>query len=109
MLNMFSGVPGELRGLEYLHKNYGVLPWKTVVTPAVHVARDGFTVTDDLVKYIAAATTSYDFLTKDPTWALDFASNGTRAKLGDKITRKRYADTLETIGEYGPDTFYTGA
>jgi gamma-glutamyltranspeptidase/glutathione hydrolase len=35
-------VPGELRGLEHLHRRYGVLPWKTLVMPAVRVARDGF-------------------------------------------------------------------
>jgi len=60
-----AGVPGELRGLEYLHNKYGVsspvsdlpistfwmavliwnfqlLPWRTVVNPAVRVARYGF-------------------------------------------------------------------
>ena len=39
-----SGVPGELRGLERLHKTYGKLPWRTVTKPAVNVARNGFTV-----------------------------------------------------------------
>jgi gamma-glutamyltranspeptidase/glutathione hydrolase len=55
-----SGVPGDLRGLEYLHNKYGVsdivlpadfcsllmllkaLPWRAVCNPAVHVARHGF-------------------------------------------------------------------
>jgi gamma-glutamyltranspeptidase/glutathione hydrolase len=53
-----SGVPGDVRGLEYLHKKYGVsrkyifpgpeakmlkvLPWKAVVNPAAHVALYGF-------------------------------------------------------------------
>lgn len=104
-----SGVPGELRGLEYIHKKYGSLPWKQVVQPSVHLARFGFHVTRDLVRYMASATSSYDFLTFDETWAIDFAPNGTRVKLGDLFTRKRYANTLESIAEYGPDAFYTGA
>lgn len=105
-----SGVPGELRGLEYLHTKYGALPWKTVVTPAVDVARYGFNVTADLVRYMASATAGiYDFLTYDETWALDFAPNGTRLGLGDIMTRKRYANTLESIAESGPDAFYKGA
>ena len=29
-------------------------------------------------------------------------------KLNDTLTRKRYADTLETISQDGPDAFYTG-
>lgn len=102
-------MPGELRGLEYLHKHYGSLPWKRVVAPAVNVARNGFVVNEDLVSYMTAATAvAGDFLSHDPTWALDFAPNGTRVKLGDVMTRKRYANTLETIGDYGVDAFYNG-
>ena len=55
------------------------------------------------------ATRTYDFLTFDSTWAVDFAPNGTRLGLGDTMTRKRYADTLETIADHGVDVFYTGA
>jgi gamma-glutamyltranspeptidase/glutathione hydrolase len=105
-----SGVPGELRGLEHLHKNYGTLPWKKLMQPAIKLARYGFNVTADLVRYMASTTAgSYDFLTYDETWALDFAPNGTRLDLGDIMTRKRYANTLESIAEYGPDAFYKGA
>ncbi|KAI9775057.1 MAG: hypothetical protein M1835_005947 [Candelina submexicana] len=105
-----SGIPGEVRGLAHLHDNYGVLDWETVLFPAIQVARNGFPVTADLVRYMASATAGIDdFLTNNPTWALDFAPNGTRLGLGDTITRKRYADTLETIAQKGPDAFYTGA
>ncbi|KAL2004692.1 hypothetical protein VTN00DRAFT_3220 [Thermoascus crustaceus] len=104
-----SGIPGEIRGLEHLHKKYGVLPWSTVMQPAIRVAREGFPVTEDLVKYMKSAVgDGEDFLSKNPTWALDFAPNGTRLGLGDTITRKRYADTLEAIANQGPDAFYSG-
>jgi gamma-glutamyltranspeptidase/glutathione hydrolase len=105
-----SGVPGELRGLEHLHKNYGTLPWKHLMQPAIKLARYGFNVTADLVRYMASATAgSYDFLTYEETWALDFAPNGTRLSLGDVMTRKRYADTLESIADGSADAFYKGA
>ena len=107
--NISSAVPGELRGLEYLHRNYGSLSWSDVLLPAVKVARYGFPVSPDLVRYMGFATGEQDFLTNEPTWAVDFAPNGTRLGLGDMITRKRYADTLETIAEKGADVFYTGA
>ncbi|KAJ5312760.1 Gamma-glutamyltranspeptidase [Penicillium antarcticum] len=104
-----SGVPGEVRGLEHLHKKYGSLPWSTVMQPAIRTAREGFPVTADLVKYMKSAVgDGEDFLSKNPTWAIDFAPNGTRLGLGDTITRRRYADTLEAIAERGPDAFYTG-
>lgn len=76
--------------------------------PAVKVARYGFKVTEDLVHYMDSVTPNGNFLTEDPTWAIDFAPNGYRVKLGETITRKRYADTLETIANHGPDAFYTG-
>ena len=49
-----------------------------------------------------------NFLVEDPTWAIDFAPEGHLLRLNDTITRRRYADTLETIAERGPDAFYTG-
>jgi gamma-glutamyltranspeptidase / glutathione hydrolase len=105
------GVPGELRGLAWLHDHFGKLPWKEVVMPAVGVARRGWTVGDDLVRYIGFTRmflNSTDFLTKDPTWAMDFAPTGEVVQVGERITRRRYADTLEVIAEQGPDAFYTG-
>jgi gamma-glutamyltranspeptidase / glutathione hydrolase len=99
-----AAVPGELRGLDYLHKNYGRLPWKTVVLPAVKVARDGFTVSADLVHAMGNSS----FLIEKPEWAVDFAPNGTMLKLGDTMTRKRYANTLEKIAIGGVDVFYKG-
>lgn len=78
---------------------------------AIHTARYGFPVSADLVRYMAASTAgeTSNFLVDDPTWAIDFAPNGTLLALNDTITRKRYADTLETIAEHGPETFYKGA
>ncbi|KAK2049740.1 gamma-glutamyltransferase 1 [Colletotrichum somersetense] len=104
-----SGVPGELRGLEYLHKRYGKLPWSDVVMPAVGVARRGFRVTEDLVRYMNSVTPNNKFLTEDPSWAVDFAPNGRLLRLNETITRKRYADTLETIAREGANAFYTGS
>lgn len=106
---MKSGVPGELRGTEYLHKHYGKLPWSTVMAPAIHLARHGFRVTQDLVNQMTSATKNQDdFLVSDPNWAIDFAPTGTRVRLNDTMTRKRYADTLESISLRGADAFYSG-
>ena len=104
-----SGVPGEIRGLEHLHKGYGKLPWPKVMQPAIDVARGGFKVTQDLVNQEKSAIAGGpNFLVKNPSFAIDFAPNGTLLGLGETITRKRYADTLETIAKHGPDAFYTG-
>ncbi|KAI1327608.1 gamma-glutamyltransferase [Xylariaceae sp. FL0255] len=105
-----AGVPGELRGLEYAHTRFGALDWKDVVMPAALVARDGFEVTEDMVRYMAFGINSagWNFFLEDPSWALDFAPDGFLVKLGDTICRKRLADTLEKIAEGGADVFYNG-
>ena len=106
-----SGIPGEVAGLAHLHSKYGDLPWPTVLAGAIKTARFGFPVNADLAKAITSATAGEktSFLETDPTWAMDFAPNGTLLKLNDTMTRKRYADTLETIANSGPEAFYKGA
>lgn len=111
-LTAYSGVPGEIRGLQYLHENYGVLPWKDIMQGAIRTARFGWTVGEDLVRYMKsenASSPTPNFLCAIRDFAIDFCPNGTLKGLGDTITRKRYADTLETIANEGPDAFYTGA
>ncbi|RYC55631.1 hypothetical protein CHU98_g10572, partial [Xylaria longipes] len=105
-----AGVPGELRGLELAHKKFGALPWHAVVEPAALVARDGFAVTEDTIRYMAAGVqvAGWNFLVEDPSWAQDFAPNGTLLTLGETMYRKRYAETLQKVAENGADVFYTG-
>lgn len=105
-----SAVPSEVRGLQYLHEKYGVLPWAKVLAPAVKVAREGWKVNEDLVRYMesATATAGYNFLVDNKEFAVDFAPKGQLLKLGETITRKRYANTIETLANEGPDAFYKG-
>jgi len=44
------GVPGELAGLHKLSREYGRLPWPSVVSPARNLARGGFSVSWFLAK-----------------------------------------------------------
>ncbi|KAF2739371.1 gamma-glutamyltranspeptidase [Polyplosphaeria fusca] len=101
-----SATPGELRGLEYLSKTYGRLPWARLVQPAIDIARNGFTVSYDLARNMDLPDT--EFMTSDSAWSQDFAPNGTRLGFGDMMIRHRYANTLEAIAKHGPAYFYTG-
>lgn len=106
-----SGIPGELRGLGFLHKRYGKLPWRDLVAPSIKLARDGFVVNADLVRYmdkIVDKPGDGGIFVSDPAWAVDFAPHGRRVKLGETMTRKRYAKTLERIAKEGPGVFYRG-
>ncbi|KAH8592064.1 gamma-glutamyltranspeptidase-like protein [Bisporella sp. PMI_857] len=102
-----SGIPGEVRGLEYLHQNYGTLPWQELIRPSIKLSRKGFKVATGLSRNLSRYNRNGAFV-NDPNWALDFAPNGTLVGFGDTITRKRYANLLETVAENGPNAFYTG-
>lgn len=101
-----SGVPGVIRGLEYLHTKHATLPWSVLIQPAIRFARDGFVIGQDLAGHIARTEKSGLFLR--PAWAPDFAPEGTTLRLGDTLRRVRYAETLQSISDYGPDIFYSG-
>ncbi|EME81579.1 uncharacterized protein MYCFIDRAFT_32768 [Pseudocercospora fijiensis CIRAD86] len=102
-----SGVPGQLRGLEYMHRHYASRSWSSLIRPSIHVARQGFRVSAELASAIEEEGPN-SFLLTDDTWAIDFAPNGTNLVKGDMMTRKRYADFLEAIAHQGPDAFYRG-
>lgn len=99
-----------MRGLEYLHRKYGILPWSVVLEPAIRIARDGFLVQEDLANYLdmAVEETGYDFMSKSPSWAVDFSSTGSLVRLGDTMSRPRLAEALQRIAVDGPDAFYSG-
>ncbi|MEM7235872.1 MAG: gamma-glutamyltransferase, partial [Planctomycetota bacterium] len=42
------GVPGSVAGLYLAHQKHGKLPWKSLVKPAVRIARNGFRVSAGL-------------------------------------------------------------
>lgn len=105
--NSRSGVPGEIRGLEYLHSKYGSLPWADLVDPSVRMAKQGFVVGKDMESQMDRINDEKLFL-EDPAWAPEFAPHGKLLRAGDTITRPRLAKTLERISDGGADAFYTG-
>ncbi|KAL7553322.1 hypothetical protein ACHAWF_016603 [Thalassiosira exigua] len=101
-------VPGELRGLELLHRRHGSLPWSDVVRPAMELARDGFAVGPylageirDREKYWRSTPELGRLLTKD-------RDGVTPLREGDVLVRRAYGKTLEAVMEGGADALYRG-
>lgn len=105
-----SGVPGELRGLEYLHGQYGKLPWSDVIAPAIRLARDGFAVTPLILNAMSNAIKNEgtNFFVQNAEWAAVFAPNGTMLGVDDVMKMERYADLLELVASHGAASFYAG-
>jgi gamma-glutamyltranspeptidase / glutathione hydrolase len=100
-----SGVPGSVAGLALAHRRGGKLPWKTVVEPAVRMARQGFVMTPGIVATIAK---NRDRLAKDPETARIFLPGGALPPAGSVFVQPDLAETLEAIRTRGEDGFYRG-
>jgi gamma-glutamyltranspeptidase / glutathione hydrolase len=100
-----SGVPGSVAGLALAHRRAGHLPWKTVLEPAVRLARDGFVVSAAVSESIAGER---ERLAGDPETAKVFLPGGAPPAPGKVWKQPDLARTLEAIRDRGEDGFYRG-
>jgi gamma-glutamyltranspeptidase/glutathione hydrolase len=99
--------PGLVAGFFEIHRKHGKLPWKTVLGPAIRLARDGFPVYPSLAERIAARTAEFG---KDAGFKKVFLNaDGTPLKTGDRLVQADLAKSLEAIAAGGADVFYRGA
>jgi gamma-glutamyltranspeptidase/glutathione hydrolase len=102
-----SGVPGAVDGLWRAHRAAGRLPWKTVVDPAVRLARDGFVVSETVSQSIGRPKYRAR-LAADPETAAIFLPNGAPPVPGTLFRQSALARTLAAIRDRGADGFYRG-
>jgi gamma-glutamyltranspeptidase/glutathione hydrolase len=100
-----SGIPGSVAGLALAHRRAGRLPWKTVVDPAVRLARDGFVMTAHVSESIADESKR---LALDPETARIFLPHDAPPVPGTIFRQPDLARTLEAIRDRGEDGFYRG-
>lgn len=61
------GVPGELRGLEEMHRRWGTVPWRKLVQPSIDLA-NGWTVDTELGRRIEVYSSSIDLHKNAEKW-----------------------------------------
>ena len=98
------GVPGTVAGLAEVHRQYGKLPWKTVVQPAIVLAKKGFVVTPKLSAAIARSPT----LQTNLAIRQIFLPQGKPPEIGETLIQTDLAKTLSAIAQ-DPRSFYTGS
>jgi gamma-glutamyltranspeptidase/glutathione hydrolase len=100
------GVPGNVRMMAMAHQRYGKLPWGDLFRPAIHLARNGFSITprlhNALAKYPATGALSAE------ARALFYDSAGQPKAVGTLVKNPAFADFLESIARLGADSFYVG-
>jgi len=103
--HMAVGVPGTVAGLHRAWQAHGKLPWRRLVEPAIVLAREGFPVTHELARSLAATLPR---MQKYPASIAQFSRAGTPYAPGDLLRQPDLADSLERIAEAGPAGFYKG-
>ncbi|QMW21861.1 gamma-glutamyltransferase [Sandaracinobacteroides saxicola] len=105
-------VPGAVAGWHVLHQQFGVLPLKQLLAPAVGYARNGFPVSPLIAEQWARnirllTARRADIPAFDNALAL-YAPGGSTPAAGAMFTNPDLARTLEAIGKGGAKAFYTG-
>lgn len=102
------GIPGTVAGLALALEKYGSgkFTLSEILRPAIDLARDGFTLTDD------GADTLPDWHKRLARWPASqkifSRDDGTSLREGDKLVQADLATTLSAISEQGPRGFYEG-
>jgi gamma-glutamyltranspeptidase / glutathione hydrolase len=102
------GVPGTVAGLALAERKYGSGHFKLadLIAPAIAMARDGITVSDDTADSLPAANQR---LAHWPSSAKIFLKpDGGALSAGDLLIQGDLADTLQIIARDGPRAFYEG-
>jgi gamma-glutamyltranspeptidase / glutathione hydrolase len=98
-------VPGCVDGWFQLHKKFGKLPMKQILSFAINYAKNGFAVHDELAGSLKAVPALYGMY---PNIKEHYYPNGVVPKKGEIFKNPNLANTLEKIANGGRDAFYKG-
>jgi gamma-glutamyltranspeptidase / glutathione hydrolase len=103
--HMAVGVPGTVAGFDHAHQRYGTAEWRSLVQPAVTLARDGFTMTPTLSRSLSNVLGSME---PYPASVAAFSKSGTPYDAGETWRQPELASTLERIRDGRRSGFYAG-
>ncbi|XP_034402865.1 glutathione hydrolase 5 proenzyme [Cyclopterus lumpus] len=105
--SQWIGVPGELRGYEAVHKQYGKLPWAKLFEPTIKLAGEGIPLPVFLGNLLKFSIVK-DHVENSSLCEVLCNKNKTVLSTGDILKFPKLAETMKTIAEQGADAFYTG-
>lgn len=98
-----TGIPGFVAGMGQIHEDYGELEWEEVISPAIEVAGDGFTVSEYLSDRISSGA--------GPEYLADleaFYPEGEPLDTSETLVQPELEQSLQRLAEAGWEDFYTG-
>src|SRR5437588_790110 len=103
-----AGVPGSVAGLVYAQKHWGKLPLRSVIAPAILLAREGVRLTWEEAQSMRPPGEHSKHLADFPESKRIFQRNGKYYEPGDIFRQPELARTLARIAA-NPADFYKGA
>nr|CAG8449363.1 2168_t:CDS:10 [Entrophospora candida] len=94
------GVPGEIRGLELAHKNFGKLKWETLFEPSIVLSKRGFKVPPELARRLKEYKQEIE---SNPDLSAIYAPYGTILNEGDIVKNYKLARTLKLLSKFGSE------
>ena len=99
------GTPGTVRMLEMVHRQYGTMPWATLLEPAIVLAESGFKVSARLNALLKTEV----HLKKDPVAAAYFYKpDGTPHDVGYVLRNPALAAVLRKVAATGSKALHEG-
>lgn len=102
-----AAIPGQPAALVYLAKNYGRLPLKTTLAPAIKLAQDGFLIDKQFSRFLNMPERQ-EQIKKYPDTAALFLKDGRPYQIGELLVQTDLANTLKLLAEKGERGFYQG-
>ncbi|NIB39139.1 gamma-glutamyltransferase [Pseudomaricurvus alkylphenolicus] len=101
-----AGVPGTVAGLIHALDNYGSLPLKTVIAPAIKLADEGFDISHALAEELKSRRKQLS--RSEAGKAIFYKANGDAYEAGERFVQKDLAWSLKQIARHGREAFYEG-
>src|ERR1700688_29790 len=102
-------VPGTVAGLELALETHGTMKLAQVMAPAIRLAKDGFPITEKLVREFDQEKSDLEKFSVSKRIFLTNSQNQNQAyKVGDIFRQPELAATLERIAKKGAADFYRG-
>ncbi len=106
-----AGVPGLVAGLDEIHSRFGSRPWKSLVKPAIELAKRGPVVDPHFIAARTDALSDYErwpALKQRCRALLEQLRPDELGAAGGRWPRPDLARTLRLLAELGPKAFYEG-
>jgi len=104
--HLVNAVPGSVAGLLKAHEDFGSLPLRTLLQPAIDLAKDGFEVTYDLNYVLEWGKES--MLANQASRDKFYSSSQEPLKVKSNFKQPELAKTLFKISKQGSEIFYKG-